>query len=119
MGTGPTNPDLQELVKQLRTLASVKKVDLWARIADDLEKPTRQRREVNLSRISRTASESETVIVPGKVLGSGLLAKGLAVAAWSFSEGARKRIAEAKGKCLAIEDLMKSNPDAKNVRIVG
>jgi large subunit ribosomal protein L18e len=119
MGTGPTNPLLQALILDLRKQASVSKVDLWARIAEDLGKPTRHRRSVNVSRLARNTAAGETVIVPGKVLGSGLLNHGITVAAWDFSEGARKRITESKGKCLTIAQLLKEKPDAKNVRIIG
>jgi large subunit ribosomal protein L18e len=119
MRTGPTNTVLQGLIADLRKTASVNKIDLWFRIADDLEKPSRQRRAVNLSRLARNTAADEIVIVPGKVLGSGLMTHKITVAAWSFSEGARKSIADAKGKCLSIPQLMKDKPDGKNVRIIG
>ena len=119
MRTGPTNPVLQALIQDLRKQASVSKVDLWAAIADDLSKPTRQRRSVNVSRLSRNTAAGETVIVPGKVLGSGMLPHNIVVAAFDFSAGARKRITDAKGKCLTISQLLKDKPDGKNVRIIG
>lgn len=108
---------MQTLIRELRE--NGRKAPLWSRIADDLERPTRQRREVNLSSIGRNTNANEVVIVPGKVLGSGALPHAVTVAAWSFSEGARKRIADAKGKCLSINELLKSHPDGKNVRILG
>ena len=119
MRTGPTNPLLQALIQDLRKHASVNKADLWASIAEDLGKPTRQRRSVNISRLARNTSAGETVIVPGKVLGSGILPHAVTVAAWDFSSGARKRILDAKGKCLTIPQLIKEKPDGKNVRIIG
>jgi len=119
MRTGPTNTLLQQLVLELRKQASVQKADLWARIAEDLVKPTRQRRSVNVSRLARNTAADETVIVPGKVLGSGELAHKITVAAWDFSAGARKRITDAKGKCISISQLLKEKPDGKNVRIIG
>ena len=42
--TGPTNKNTQLLIQLLRKEASTQKADLWKRIADDLEKPTRIRR---------------------------------------------------------------------------
>jgi large subunit ribosomal protein L18e len=48
-----------------------------------------------------------------------VLPHSVVVAAWDFSEGARKQIAAAKGKCITIDELIKQKPDGKNVRIIG
>ena len=119
MRTGPSNEHLQTLIQDLRHHASQKKAPFWRRIAEDLEKPTRQRRNVNVSRLARNTAANEVVIVPGKVLGSGIVSHGITVAAWSFSEGARKKITESKGKCITIQELLKEKPDGKDVRIIG
>ncbi len=117
--TGPTNPVLQHLILELRKQGSMQNVPLWKRIADDLEKPTRQRRAVNLSRISRFTEENETVIVPGKVLGSGMLNHKLTIAAFSFSSGALEKINKVNAKAISINELMKEPVAGKRVRILG
>ena len=117
--TGPTNPRTQVLVQQLRKESNTQKADIWKRIADDLEKPTRQRREVNLSKISRFTKPQETIIVPGKVLGSGMLNHGVTIAAFAFSQASKQKIEQAKGKTLTITELLKQNPKGKDVRILG
>jgi len=117
--TGPTNNTLKRLIQELRKLSSTEKNNIWKRIADDLERPTRIRRIVNLSRINRHTQPKETIIVPGKVLGSGDLEHELTIAAFAFSEGAKQRIIESKGKAISITELMKQNPKGKNIRIIG
>lgn len=119
MRTGPTNTKTLELVASLRKESSVSKAALWGRIADDLEKPSRARRVVNLSRLSRFTKPNEVVIVPGKVLGSGVLGHNVTVAALAFSGGARERIESVKGKALTIGELLKQKPDVKAIRIIG
>ncbi|MBM3200419.1 50S ribosomal protein L18e [Candidatus Woesearchaeota archaeon] len=116
--TGPTNPQMRKLIANLRSLATKEKVDIWKRIADELEKPTRSRREVNLERISRNTKKGETIIVPGKVLAKGELEHSLKVAAWNFSETAKQKINK-NGKASSIQDLIKENPKGKGVRIIG
>ncbi|PIN81165.1 50S ribosomal protein L18e [Candidatus Woesearchaeota archaeon CG10_big_fil_rev_8_21_14_0_10_30_7] len=116
--TGPSNKNVQLLIEELKKDSNNQKADIWKRIAKDLEKSTRQRRVVNISRINRFTKENETVIVPGKVLGSGELNHVVTVAALSFSNGA-KQIIEQKGKCLTIQELLKNNPKGKDVRIIG
>ncbi len=117
--TGPTNPVLQELIQSLRKESTSSKAALWDRVADDLEKPTRQRRVVNISRIARYTKPNDTVVIPGKVLGSGALPHSVVVAALSFSTGAKELIEQAKGKAITIEQLLKQKPKAKDLRIMG
>lgn len=117
--TGPTNPNLRELITDLKRLSSEQNIKLWQRIAQDLEKPTRQRRAVNLSRINRFTKENETIIVPGKVLGSGLLAHKLTIAANSFSLGALEKINKVNAKAIHISELMKESIKGKRIRIIG
>ena len=63
--------------------------------------------------------DEETALIPGKVLSSGDLTKKLTIAAWTFSDKAEEKIKKAGGKSISIEDLMKNNPDGKNIRILG
>ncbi|HLC90426.1 MAG TPA: 50S ribosomal protein L18e [Candidatus Nanoarchaeia archaeon] len=117
MGTGPTNYQLLELLKEIEPKARVS--NLWRRVSDDLKKPTRQRREVNVYKIDRYARDGETILVPGKVLSVGELSKKVDVAALKFSSGASKKITQAKGQVLSIKQLLEKNPEGKKVRILG
>ena len=62
-----TNIQLLKLVEELKKQASVENVKVWKRLALDLEKPTRQRRIVNIYKINKYTKPEETVVVPGKV----------------------------------------------------
>tara|TARA_B100000315_G_C14311484_1_gene466577 strand:+ start:276 stop:635 length:360 start_codon:yes stop_codon:yes gene_type:complete len=115
---GATNLQLRNLVKELRDLSSKQNVKIWDRIANDLEKATRQRRIVNLSRINRFVKENESIIVPGKVLGSGVLDHKVTVAAFNFSKSAVEKISKV-GACLTIKELIEKNPQGKGIRIIG
>ncbi|MFP4118745.1 MAG: 50S ribosomal protein L18e [Candidatus Woesearchaeota archaeon] len=113
------NDYVEELIKELKTLAIKEEKPLWKRIATELEKPTRQKREVNIFKIEKFARDGETVIVPGKVLGSGAINKKVTVAALNFSDSARDKILSKKGDALSIQALMEKNPGAENIRIMG
>jgi len=117
--TGPDNIHLQMLITELKTVASKENVPLWRRIAEDLERPSRQRRVVNLSRLNRFTKENDVVIVPGKVLASGELDHKLTVSAFTFSDEAIVKMKDAKSDVLTISELLKKNPKAKKVRIIG
>lgn len=107
------------LIRALRKESHVKEAGIWGSIAFELEKPARGRRVINVSRINRYTKANETVIVPGKVLGSGSLDHSVVVAAFAFSDGAKEQITKAKGKCITISELLKQNPKGKDVRIIG
>ncbi|MBI3036268.1 50S ribosomal protein L18e [Candidatus Woesearchaeota archaeon] len=119
MRTGPTNINLKSLIGELRKKAYAENSPLLARIAEDLEKSTRQRRAVNLSKISRYAKKGELVVVPGKVLAAGELNQSLTIAAWKFSEQALDKISKANAKAITINDLMKNRVKNTAVRIIG
>ncbi len=110
--------ELKDLVSELKKCSIQNKVKIWKRIAEDLERPTRNRRVVNVYKLSKYSKENDTVIVPGKVLGTGELDHKVNVAAFTFSEEAHRKISE-KGKALTIMDLMKQNPEGKNIKILG
>ncbi len=118
MRTGPTNPELQGLIEELRKKAYSENTMLWKRLATDLEKPTRKRRAVNLSRINRHTSNGETIVVPGKVLSAGDLEKQITIAAYQFSKEAMEKITKSKSRAITINELMNTK-DVKNVRIIG
>lgn len=119
MKTIRKNSQLTMLITELKKLAINKERKLWKVIATELQKPTRQRRVINLYKIDKSTRDGETVIVPGKVLSLGSVSKAITVAALSFSQGAREKIVAQGGKAISINQMMKDNPDAKMMRILG
>ena len=117
--TKKTNPMLISLIKELKKTANEKEATIWKDIALRLEKPSKNWPEVNLNKISRYTNEKEIALIPGKVLSDGDLNKKISIAAWSFSQNAQEKIKKAGGKTMTIEELMKTNPDGKNIRILG
>ena len=117
--TGPTNIVLIKLVAELKKRSNEQEADIWRRVADDLERPTRQRRVVNLSSISRYTKENEIIVVPGKVLGSGDLQHKVTISAFSYSDGAKEKIEKAGAKIVPLLELSKENPSGKGIRIIG
>ncbi|ACV12684.1 ribosomal protein L15 [Halorhabdus utahensis DSM 12940] len=112
-----TNPRLRSLIADLKSVARDGGGDVWSDVAERLEKPRRTHAEVNLGRIERYAQEDETVVVPGKVLGSGVLQKDVTVAAVDFSSTAERKIDQV-GETLRVEQALEDNPDGSNVRVI-
>lgn len=112
------NTQTQALIQQLKRTALEQEVPLWKRVAEDLEKSSRQRRTVNLFKIDANTIDGDVVIVPGKVLAEGDITKKVTVVAFSFSSQAAEKIGKS-GKVMTIPELIKSNPKASKVKILG
>ncbi|WP_226012685.1 50S ribosomal protein L18e [Halomicrobium salinisoli] len=112
-----TNPRLSSLIADLKSAARNSGGDVWGDIAERLEKPRRTHAEVNLGQIERYAREDETVVVPGKVLGSGVLQKDVTVAAVDFSGTAETKIDQV-GDAVSLEQIVEDNPEGSDVRVI-
>ncbi|PSQ38484.1 50S ribosomal protein L18e [Halobacteriales archaeon SW_7_71_33] len=112
-----TNPRLRDLIADLKTAARESDAGVWADVAERLQKPRSTHAEVNLGRIERHAREEETIVVPGKVLGSGALRTEVTVAAVDFSGSAETKIDQV-GEPIRLEQALERNPEGANVRVV-
>jgi large subunit ribosomal protein L18e len=108
------NPVLASLIDVL----GQEKKPIWKRVRDELARSRRDRVTVNTSKLEAYGDDGQTIVVPGKVLGSGAVSKKLTVAAFSFSSGAKKLIDAAGGKAVSIESLCKSNPEGRGVLLL-
>ncbi len=103
-----------ELVQLIRDLDKGPQ-PIWKRTAELLARSRRNRVEVNLSKLEQYSAGTSPILVPGKLLGTGDLSKKLIVAAFSFSEGAKKAIETAGGKAISIQQLKQDNLEGKGV----
>jgi large subunit ribosomal protein L18e len=113
-----TNPRLTSLISLLKNTSRENGVNIWRDVATRIEASSRSYAEVNLSKINRYANEGETILVPGKVLGSGMIDASVRVAALNFSQSAAEKMNGANGQCMSIEELLKDNPKGSRVRIL-
>lgn len=116
--TMTTNQGLFDLIRDLKKVSAKLGVNVYKAAAVKLSGPASRRPEVNLSRIDRYANEGETIIVPGKVLGSGILAKKVTIVSFGASESAIKKIEAAGAKYVSLKEYISKKPDTK-VRIFG
>ncbi|MBN2459511.1 50S ribosomal protein L18e [Candidatus Woesearchaeota archaeon] len=118
MRTVQKNEQLMELLQLLKKTAIDNNAAVWKRVASDLEKPTRQRRVVNIFKLEKHCKDNDVIVVPGKVLGTGDLKKKVTVAAYTFSGQALEKI-NAKGKAMSIKEMVQNNPQGKKIKLMG
>jgi large subunit ribosomal protein L18e len=112
------NNQLKELVHELNLAGATGQGNVWAAIAEDLERPTRKYAAVNLSALARTTKQGEVIVVPGKVLGDGEINHSITIAALGFSASAEAKLRASKATMMTIKDLMQKDPKGKTVRII-
>ncbi len=113
------DPTRLDLIRELKESANKEDAAIWRTLADELSRSGKNRREVNMWKLSKYTKDGETVVVPGKVLGDGELGHKINIAAYKFSEKAKKKIEKTGGKMMSIQDLMKKNPKGSNLRLIG
>ena len=116
---GTTNPELQSLIFELKKRSLETKVDMWKKVASDLSRSQKNKRVVNLTKISKYAGKDETIVVPGKVLADGEITGKLKIAAYTYSTPALDKLKKAGAETLTLQELLASNPDPKKIRIIG
>ena len=107
------------LAHNLEKRAKNTKQNLWRVAGRKVGGPGQNRSLVNVGEIARNTKDGSTVLVAGKVLGSGELGHPVIVGALSFSHGARSKILKSGGKCFDLEEFMNQNKSAKGVVVLG
>jgi large subunit ribosomal protein L18e len=107
-----TNSELVE------TIISAKKAKGWLKVASLISAPRKNHSSVNVSKISSEAKEGDVIVVVGKVLSQGEIDKKVKVAALGFSANAKQKLLKSGSTVLSILDEIKSNKEAKGVKII-
>ncbi len=100
----------------VETILILKKNKAWLKLARIISGSTRKYSSVNLDKINKETKEGDTIVIPGKVLGSGNLDKKIRIAALGFSEKARKKLKEVKAEAISLIEEVKKNPEAKGIK---
>lgn len=107
-----TNSELAE------TVLLAKKNSSWLGVAGILSGPRKNRINLNLNEIEEKADNSKIILIPGKVLSQGEITKKMKVVALGFSERAREKLLKSGCEIKTILEEIKSNPNAKDVKVL-
>lgn len=107
-----THPTLVE------TLLFARKQKAWRPLAQKIAGPTRAHAAINLDHLDKKTKEGDTIVVPGKVLGTGEVTKRFRVCALSFSKVALEKLKVAHVETVTILEEIKKNAKAEGIKIV-
>lgn len=114
-----TNQIVLQMARELKNASKKNKAPIWSRLAELALKPSSVRRIVNVGQIDKFAKDSDVIVVPGKVLGTGNLTHKITLCSFSISNSGAQKILDSGGKILSFAELVKSNPTGKGVKIIG
>ena len=114
-----TNQVVIQMAKDLKRASSRNKAPIWGKLAEYALKPSVARRDINLYKIGKLTKENDTVVFPGKVLGTGDISHKITICSFSISETAASKILQRGGKIITFSELIEQNPTGKGVVLLG
>ena len=114
-----TNQVVIRMARDLKKASIKNDAPIWAKLAEYALKPSIARRDINLNRISQLTKENDTVVFPGKVLGTGNVPHKITLCSFSISNSAADKIIDNGGKLISYSDLIEQNPTGKGVVLLG
>ncbi|MDH5416040.1 MAG: 50S ribosomal protein L18e [Nitrosopumilus sp.] len=114
-----TNQVAIRMAKDLKRASVKNDAPIWAKLAEYALKPSIARRDLNLNKIGQLTKENDTVVFPGKVLGTGNVPHKITLFSFGVSNSAASKIIEKGGKIINYADLIEQNPTGKGVILLG
>jgi len=110
------NVEKKNMIDILYQTSKTKKKEIYSRVADILNTAKRRAVKVNLVKLEKLelVTDGSIVIVPGKLLGTGVLNKKVTVYAYSFSSSVKEKLKNIK----SLKDFCKDTIDYKKTIIV-
>ena len=114
-----TNQVVIRMASDLKKASTKNDAPIWRKLAEYALKPSIARRDINLNRIAQLTKDNDTVVFPGKVLGTGNISHKITLYSFSISDSAANKIIENGGKLISYSKLIEENPTGRGVVLLG
>ena len=114
-----SNSTLVKTILELKEASRKNEALLWRSIANRLEGSSRNWPSVNVSKLEYNINKNGKAIIPGKLMGTGIVTKKMTVAAYSFTDSAKEKIQSSGGKCLPYNEMINATPKGTDVTVIG
>ena len=104
--------------EDLKKASTKNDAPIWGKLAEYGSKTISCKKRYQLERIGQLTKENDTVVFPGKVLGTGNVSHKITLCSFSISNSAAAKIIENGGKIISF-DLIEQNPTGKGVVLLG
>lgn len=114
-----SNQIVRQMAKDLKKASTKNDAPIWSKLAEMALKPSSVRRTVNINKINELTKDNDVVVVPGKVLGTGIISHKITLSSFTISNSAATKILESGGKILNFENMIEQFPTGKGVIMLG
>jgi len=114
-----SNSNLVKTIIDLKEASRKNDAPLWRSIATRLEGSARNWPSVNVSKLEYNINKNGKAVIPGKLMGTGIVTKKMTIAAYSFTDSAKEKIQSAGGKCLTYSEMIKATPKGTDIVVIG
>ncbi|MGC8515271.1 MAG: 50S ribosomal protein L18e [Thermoplasmata archaeon] len=121
MSLNGKNKESNEIADTIDTLVKVSRENsstMWRDIAERLSGGSRRYASINVGKINRLSNDGDIVIVPGSVLGSGVINKKVTLSALKISKSAMEKLQKSGSSFKPIKQFATENPKVKNPKIL-
>ena len=108
-----------QMARDLKRASSKNDAPIWSKLAEYALKPSVARRTININKIDQLTKDNDTVVFPGKVLGTGNITHKITLCSFSISNSAVSKIIDAGGKIVTYSELIEKTPTGKGVVLLG
>ena len=112
--------NMKRTIINLRKKGRETKKNYFIALSNMLDTARRRRAKVNVFKLNILVKRhpEKIFVVPGTVLGYGILDKPIKVYAYKYSTGALDKIKSNKGSAKTLDDLIKENLEGKDIMIL-
>ena len=108
-----------KLANDLKKASTINEAAIWSKLAEFATKPSSARRTLNINRLNELTKDNDSVVFPGKILGTGNISHKITLSCFSISNSAASKIFDAGGKVVSFANMIEQNPKGKGVVMLG
>ena len=108
-----------QLAKELKNAAKNNDAPIWMKLSKSALKSNSNQKTINLKKINENSDDGNAVIIPGKVLGTGIISHKIVLSSFSISNSAAKKIKDSGGEIIKFSEMIEKFPTGKGVKIIG
>ncbi len=116
----PQREKTRKIAELLRREGKKKNKPIYIRLSEELLKPRRNKKAINLWKLSKLAEKfpNKWLITPRKVLGFGNIKNKIKVIGFEFSKNAEEKLRKTKCEFMTLEEILEKNISPAEMVIV-
>ena len=113
------NQVVTHIANELKIASKKNDAPIWLKLAKTALKSNSNQKTIHLKKINENSDDGNAVIIPGKVLGTGIISHKIVLSSFSISNSAAQKIKQSGGEIIKFSEMIEKFPTGKGVKIIG